>query len=158
MRSRDIAWEADYGSIRKVTDIRLSRPNHRMLPRGRADRLHCDHPSARRTPVLPGRCQQHCPIRAVLPKQKSICEDVYADVRERFPVDRLSRKMFADTEASVEYLEEVTAGQRLVLLDVGGYFAHCLNEMCTQLSGSICGVIEETENGLFRYRQLDKPP
>lgn len=50
------------------------------------------------------------------------------------------------------------AGERLVLLDVGGYFAPALTELCDRFSGEIVGVVEDTENGHRRYLDHDKPP
>jgi adenosylhomocysteinase len=94
----------------------------------------------------------------VLPKPRSICEATLSQIRERLPVDGLTRDKFADPEAAVEYLEDVASGERLVLLDVGGYFASSLGEICSQFSGTVCGVVEDTENGLHRYQELDKLP
>ena len=98
------------------------------------------------------------PIRAVLPKPKSICEATLSEIRAHLPVDSLNRNKFADPESAVEYLEEVAAGERLVLLDVGGYFAPSLEEISSRFSGTVCGVVEDTENGLHRYHELDKLP
>jgi adenosylhomocysteinase len=33
-----------------------------------------------------------------------------------------------------------------------------LGEICSQFSGTVCGVVEDTENGLHRYQELDKLP
>lgn len=98
------------------------------------------------------------PIRAVLPKPRSICEEAREEIRESLPIGRLIRSTFADPDSAVDYLEEIAAGEELVLLDIGGYFAPCLDAVCSQFSGTIRGVIEDTENGLHRYQELDKLP
>lgn len=45
-----------------------------------------------------------------------------------------------------------------MLLDVGGYFAATLIDVCARFSGEIVGVVEGTENGFRRYLDLEKPP
>jgi adenosylhomocysteinase len=97
-------------------------------------------------------------VRAVLPKPKSIHRDAVAEVSRASVVDELSRDRFADPDEAVEYMEERASGQRLVLLDVGGYFAPTLHAMCDRFSGRIVGVVEDTENGFRRYQSLGKPP
>jgi adenosylhomocysteinase len=96
---------------------------------------------------------------AVLPKPKS----VHADARRRIeddghPCDTLSRALFADPDRAVRYFEDRAAGQPVVLLDVGGYFAPALDALCGRFSGRILGVVEDTENGHRRYEELGKLP
>jgi adenosylhomocysteinase len=55
-------------------------------------------------------------------------------------------------------LEARAAGQPLVLLDIGGYFAPALPELCARFSGRLLGVVEDTENGLRRYMSHEKLP
>ncbi|GAB1640214.1 adenosylhomocysteinase [Krasilnikovia sp. MM14-A1259] len=97
-------------------------------------------------------------VRAVLPKPKSIHHAAMAEVSRGSVVDELSRERFADPDEAVEYIEERASGQRLVLLDVGGYFAPSLHAMCDRFSGQVVGVVEDTENGFRRYQALGKPP
>ncbi|WP_412745383.1 NAD(P)-binding domain-containing protein [Krasilnikovia sp. MM14-A1004] len=97
-------------------------------------------------------------VRAVLPKPKSIHRDAMAEVSRTSVVDELSRNRFADPDEAVEYIEERASGRRLVLLDVGGYFAPTLHAMCDRFSGQVVGVVEDTENGFRRYQVLGKPP
>jgi adenosylhomocysteinase len=98
------------------------------------------------------------PVMAVLPKPKSTCQTALEEVKAKLPIGTLSRDQFSDPGAAIGYLEDVAAGQRLVLLDIGGYFAPCLKEICACFSGTIAGVVEDTENGLHRYERLDKLP
>lgn len=97
-------------------------------------------------------------VVAVLPKPKSINGQALREVAETFHVDRLDRARFADPARALDYLEQRAPGQRLVLLDVGGYFADCLAHLCAEYSGRILGVVEDTENGYQRYLALDKLP
>lgn len=97
-------------------------------------------------------------VAAVLPKPKSINERALEEVTGLLQVDHLERAAFADPARALEYIESRVAGQRVVLLDVGGYFAPALEHLCSSFSGQIVGVVEDTENGHQRYEALDKPP
>lgn len=97
-------------------------------------------------------------IQAVLPKPRSVHLPTARAVERAHPVDALSRQRFGDAELTLSYLEERAAGRPVVLLDVGGYFARVLPEVCQRFSGHILGVVEDTENGHRRYLDLVKPP
>ncbi|GAB3709755.1 NAD(P)-binding domain-containing protein [Nocardiopsis oceani] len=97
-------------------------------------------------------------LRAVLPKPKSVDTAARDEVGERWRCDRLDRTAFASPEKVLAYLESRAPGERLVLLDVGGYFAPALPHVCDQFSGQILGVVEDTENGHRRYLEHSKPP
>ncbi|WP_343955093.1 adenosylhomocysteinase [Nonomuraea longicatena] len=78
-------------------------------------------------------------------------------------MDGLARKVFGDPEQALAYVESRAAGQRLTLLDVGGYFAPVLEHLHARFSGELVGVVEDTENGHQRYierftGQGKKPP
>lgn len=97
-------------------------------------------------------------LRGVLPKPKSISPGAKREVERVFPVDELSRGLFADPDTAVTYLETRAAGESVVLLDVGGYFAPSLDAVCERFSGTVLGVVEDTENGHKRYAERDKLP
>ncbi|MET9602462.1 adenosylhomocysteinase [Streptomyces sp. NPDC006459] len=97
-------------------------------------------------------------LRAVLPKPKSIHVSARREIERTVACDELSRDMFSDPDTAVMYLENRAAGESVVLLDVGGYFAPSLDELCEQFSGTILGVVEDTENGHKRYAERDKLP
>ncbi|HVB10521.1 MAG TPA: NAD(P)-dependent oxidoreductase [Bacillota bacterium] len=97
-------------------------------------------------------------LRAVLPKPKSVDPSAHKTVTALFPCDPLNRDQLSDAETSLAYLESRAAGERLVLIDIGGYFAPSLASLCASFSGELVGVIEDTENGLRRYLDLEKLP
>ncbi|MFI0899388.1 adenosylhomocysteinase [Streptomyces sp. NPDC020983] len=97
-------------------------------------------------------------LRAVLPKPKSVSPTAKREAERIAPCDPLSRETFADPDQAVEYVESRAAGERVVLLDVGGYFAPTLSALAEHFSGTILGVVEDTENGHKRYAELDKLP
>ncbi|MFF0065643.1 adenosylhomocysteinase [Streptomyces sp. NPDC005279] len=97
-------------------------------------------------------------LRAVLPKPKSISPAAQREVEQTFPVDALTRELFAETDTALDYFESRAAGEPVALLDVGGYFAPTLTDLHGRFSGQIAGVIEDTENGHRRYEDLGKLP
>lgn len=97
-------------------------------------------------------------IASVLPKPKSIHSDALKEITDLFRVDKLDRSHFSDPVTTLNYLEDRAPGERLVLLDVGGYFAPSLEYVCDNFSGQIVGVVEDTENGHQRYLSLNKAP
>jgi adenosylhomocysteinase len=97
-------------------------------------------------------------VAAVLPKPKSINEVALREISAVMPVDQLDRAEFADPHRALAYLESRVPEQSVVLLDIGGYFAPRLPDLCRQFSGQIIGVVEDTENGHQRYASLDKLP
>ena len=97
-------------------------------------------------------------LRAVLPKPNSIDISARDEVSERWHCDRLDRMAFVSPDKALAYLESRAPGEQLVLLDVGGYFAPALPQLCDRFSGRILGVVEDTENGHRRYLEHDKPP
>src|SRR6266545_1625831 len=116
------------------------------------------------THVLPGQMDflatlsQVVEVVAVLPKPKSADRRTLDAIAASYACDRLDRGRFADSAWLTAYLEERAADRRLVLADIGGYFAPALAEVCTAFSGRIAGVVEDTENGLRRYLELVRLP
>ncbi|MFJ2576545.1 adenosylhomocysteinase [Kitasatospora aureofaciens] len=97
-------------------------------------------------------------LRAVLPKPKSVDPAARREIEQTVPCDELTRELFANPDTAVTYLETRAAGEDVVLLDVGGYFAPVLQTMCDRFSGRVLGVVEDTENGHKRYADRDKLP
>jgi adenosylhomocysteinase len=62
-------------------------------------------------------------VAAVLPKPKSVSARALQEIIQMAPCDALDRERLAQPDGLISYLEMRAAGQDLVLLDVGGYFA-----------------------------------
>ncbi|WP_170322731.1 NAD(P)-dependent oxidoreductase [Acrocarpospora macrocephala] len=97
-------------------------------------------------------------VAAVLPKPKSADHATLEEVASRYQCDVLSRGRFADPGWLATYLVDRAAGRRLVLADIGGYYAPALAAVCSAMPGTIAGVVEDTENGLRRYLALGALP
>ncbi|MGH3372608.1 MAG: hypothetical protein ACRDPR_21695, partial [Nocardioidaceae bacterium] len=72
-------------------------------------------------PSFVGAVAKQTSLRAVLPKPKSIHAPAQRAVEKFTQCDSLSRELFEDPEATLDYFEARAAGDDLVLLDVGGY-------------------------------------
>ncbi|GAA1439079.1 NAD(P)-dependent oxidoreductase [Nocardiopsis tropica] len=97
-------------------------------------------------------------VVSLLPKPRSVDEAVRSRASSIAPCDLLDRVLFRDPAFVVQYLEERAAGRPLVLLDVGGYFAPVLEQVTERFSGTLLGVVEDTENGHRRYLEYEKLP
>lgn len=116
------------------------------------------------THVLPGQMDflttlgRATTIAAVLPKPKSANHLVLEQTAAVYPCDELDRGLFANPDWLTGYVRRRAAGRRIVVSDVGGYFAPALEELCRRLPGQIAGVVEDTENGHRRYEALPQLP
>lgn len=97
-------------------------------------------------------------LTAVLPKPKSVHPAALRETERSVAVDPLTRELFTDPDAALDYLESRAAGESVALLDVGGYFSPTLTELHGRFTGHLVGVVEDTENGHRRYESLDKLP
>jgi adenosylhomocysteinase len=97
-------------------------------------------------------------LRAVLPKPRSVHPAAQREIETTVRCDKLSREMFADPDRALAYFESRAPGRELILLDIGGYFAPSLSDLCDRFSGTITGVVEDTENGHRRYAEIAKLP
>ncbi|MET9148324.1 NAD-binding protein [Streptomyces sp. NPDC004042] len=80
------------------------------------------------------------------------------EVERLFAVDELSRERFADPGTVLTYLETRAAGEPVVLLDAGGCFAPSLDVLCERFSGTVLGVVEDSDSGHRRYAEREKLP
>jgi adenosylhomocysteinase len=97
-------------------------------------------------------------VGAVLPKPRSVDQPTLDKVRRAFTIHDLNRELLADSTWALEYLEDTAGGRNVILIDIGGYFAPCLDTLVEKFSGRVLGVVEDTENGHQRYAALDCLP
>ncbi|MFI0743285.1 adenosylhomocysteinase [Streptomyces sp. NPDC021100] len=97
-------------------------------------------------------------VGAILPKPRSVDMPTLEAVRRAFVVHDLSRELFADSTRALEFLEATAEDRNVVLVDIGGYFAPCLDTLVEKFSGRVLGVVEDTENGYQRYAALERLP
>lgn len=81
---------------------------------------------------------------------------VREQLENRFSVEPLSRDRLLDPRRAVTFLKGRAGERRLVLADIGGYFAPALSHIAAAVP--VAGVVEDTENGLQRYEALKELP
>jgi len=91
-------------------------------------------------------------IEGIIPKPNSINKEVLKAISDRFPILPLTKASLYDVNMLSPYIEK--SKNRIVLLDIGGYFAPIINELKEQFPEKIIGVVEDTENGYQKYVAL----
>ncbi|MFG0835032.1 adenosylhomocysteinase [Aeromonas bivalvium] len=91
-------------------------------------------------------------IGAILPKPKSAHGETLAWACQHFPVLELNRQWSNCPQQVVARIAPlVAAHERLVILDIGGYFARTQAQLAECFGPRFLGVVEMTENGHQRY-------
>jgi adenosylhomocysteinase len=87
----------------------------------------------------------------VLAKPKSFSRPERSVIHEilGIPVMKLTRELGSDPRRLHEVLDgAVLTGQRLALLDIGGYFAHSADALNTELGGTLVGIMRAPRTAL----------
>ena len=94
------------------------------------------------------------PIQTIVPKPNSIDEKTYTIVRKDFKISHVCREdMAQDTENEVIRILENT-NEKILLFDIGGYFAHIHETWPVTILERIDLIIEDTENGYQKYEHV----
>ena len=94
------------------------------------------------------------PIQTIVPKPNSIDEKTYTIVRKDFKISHVCREdMAQDTENEVIRILENT-NEKILLFDIGGYFAHIHETRPVTILERIALIIEDTENGYQKYEHV----
>ena len=90
-------------------------------------------------------------LQAIIPKQRSINHDLL----NYFPKEKIlnirREEINNETEKIEKILDNRPKGNKIVLLDIGGYFSHIGNRLKERYGDSFLGIIEDTENGYQKY-------
>ncbi len=91
-------------------------------------------------------------VALVIPKPKSVNHEALETISATYPVRQLDRTLLADPERAAALLSDfVQPDEKLILMDIGGYFSSCLSGLVQQFGNRLLGCIEVTENGHQRY-------
>jgi adenosylhomocysteinase len=97
-------------------------------------------------------------VGLVLPKPKSVlvAPEIYQQVCSQYTVRDLDRSWTGNADDVNELLRDAgLSGKRLVIVDIGGYFAQSIDRLSKIFDGEILGVMEGTENGAAEYEKLE---
>lgn len=94
------------------------------------------------------------PVALLLPKPKTADTPMGRKIQKDFNTltEPLSREWASNSKkVAHEVVRNTTEDDRVILIDIGGYFADSLNEIVNLTQGRVIGVMEGTENGVQRY-------
>jgi adenosylhomocysteinase len=97
-------------------------------------------------------------IAAVIPK--SVDERVKKIVESEYPLRKdINKKLLENPEHAIAFLKSVLKeNEKVVIIDIGGYFAACLTKLSTDpwIKERLFGIVEDTKNGEVKYERLIK--
>ena len=98
-----------------------------------------------------------CAQLKVYAKPKSVDGETFDSLIEAgFDLEKGQRPITAMQIQKV--LGEIAEDEKVLLMDIGGYFASTLAEIHAALGNQLVGVIEDTENGIQAYEEFGEPP
>ena len=108
------------------------------------------------TPPFIRALAKHFELIGIIPKPKSIHYPTLENLREngRYPFFHLSRIRLQSATNVSTIINPLLDGRNLIILDIGGYFANCINDLHSQINGRIIGIVEDTENGHQKYSAI----
>ena len=101
-------------------------------------------------------------VVAVIPKGSTIDSNVMNVLKDLYNIKNITREQLKEGENIIELIDPyVKNGSKCVIVDVGGYFASCIDKLKSKeyIRDGILGIVEDTENGHQKYErvQLDSP-
>ncbi len=94
-------------------------------------------------------------VACVIPKPKSVDPEIERWTEGRVDVLRLGRDAFQEPIRIGGQLQRYIGDRRFIAMDIGGYFASCINDLCGLMTNQCVGAVEDTENGHQRYENED---
>jgi len=99
----------------------------------------------------------HFVLEAVIPKPKSINRNILEKIDKLgIRIAHLERNEIASYTSSLKSIIKSRRHRKVVIVDMGGYFAPIIEALSSELGDDLCGIVEDTQNGLERYRILPK--
>lgn len=93
-------------------------------------------------------------LSCILVKPKSSHRSEKEALERQFKLEVLTREWAADPQNVISLLYSLgLKGQKVILVDIGGYFANSLDGIVSGFEGALLGLLEGTENGIQKYEQ-----
>ncbi|MEK6952830.1 MAG: NAD(P)-dependent oxidoreductase [Nanoarchaeota archaeon] len=99
--------------------------------------------------------QKYFSLECIIPKQKSINAN-FLRFYKKERICNLSREQLKDFNSIKNILQKIPQQNKLIILDIGGYFSNIGNDIKDYLGNRFLGIIEDTENGHQKYAIQDK--
>lgn len=94
-------------------------------------------------------------VGVVLPKPKSVDVAILDGLRTQYRIETLGREWAHSASNVVDILHDAgLRGKKVVLVDIGGYYAKSVDEIAQTFDGEILGIMEGTENGAAEYEAV----
>ena len=98
-------------------------------------------------------------VEVIIPKPKSINASVRMHVAKMgIAVADIHRMDVSNYSPAIQDIVQNRKNQHLLILDMGGYFSSCIDNIHNEIGSDFLGVVEDTENGLKRYRNRANLP
>lgn len=98
--------------------------------------------------------EKYFSLQHIIPKPRSIDEKLL-DFYPKHKILNITRNELKNSKNIIKYLVNILKNNKLLLLDIGGYFAHSINDLKDKFGDRFIGVIEDTENGHLKYLSLE---
>ncbi len=95
-------------------------------------------------------------VIAIIPKKKSLHLETLHNLEKKYNILHISRENIINTNI----IEKIIMGttNKIILIDIGGYFAPIIHRLYQAFGERIIGVVEDTENGQQKYQSLENLP
>lgn len=99
-------------------------------------------------------------IVGIVPKRRSTNPATLSQLEDSdppFPILNCTRTQLCDSDYLRSRVQSKLNGKRLIILDIGGYFADSIEVLKEVFGDQIAGIVEDTENGHQKYDQYLEP-
>jgi len=94
-------------------------------------------------------------ICGLIPKPSSVHKESLQRLRDKgVPILPLNRSQLETAEQVLELIGEQLGSRKLIIMDIGGYFAKLITSLRRCLGDQLIGVVEDTENGQQKYEAI----
>jgi S-adenosylhomocysteine hydrolase/8-oxo-dGTP pyrophosphatase MutT (NUDIX family) len=93
------------------------------------------------------------PIISLIPKPKSIDDEIYQRVKVDFPIIHMTREEIDSAKNSlIDIINK--SEKKIIIFDIGGYFSNIQESWPKEVLEKIVLIIEDTENGHQKYENV----
>lgn len=89
-------------------------------------------------------------LEYIIPKPNSI-DKKYTKLFPQDKILKINREQLKTPHLIMDYLKRIPPQNKIVLVDIGGYFSKIGNDIKKQFGDRFMGIIEDTENGYQKY-------
>lgn len=95
--------------------------------------------------------EEYFSLQYIIPKPSSIDKKLV----DFYPKHKILNITRDELKNFIKYLVNIPKDNKLLLLDIGGYFVHSINDLKERFDDRFIGVIEDTENGHQKYLSIE---